>query len=76
MKDRKSKLIFYIGAFGMALFMTADWLLDAAGAGDEELGLIAHTNWRRWQCGGLRLPPHWRWLLFCPFSLLQMKRSK
>ena len=45
MKDRKSKLIFYIGAFGMALFMTADWLLDAAGAGDEELGLIAHTNW-------------------------------
>ena len=45
MKSSKSKLIFYIGAFGMLLFMIADWLLDAAGAGDEEIGLIAHSNW-------------------------------
>ena len=45
MKSSKSKLIFYIGAIGMLLFMIGDWLLDAAGAGDGELGLIAHTNW-------------------------------
>lgn len=32
MKSSKSKLIFYIGAFGMLLFMIGDWLLDAAGA--------------------------------------------
>ena len=45
MKENKSKLIFYIGAFGMLLFMIADWLLDAAGANDAEIGFIAHTNW-------------------------------
>ena len=45
MKNRNSKLVFYIGAVGMFLFMIGDWLLDAAGAGDEEIGLIAHTNW-------------------------------
>ena len=45
MKDNKSKLIFYIGAFGMLLFMIADWLLDAAGANDAEIGIIAHSNW-------------------------------
>ena len=45
MKSNKTKLIFYIGSIGMLLFMIGDWLLDAAGAGDEEMGLIAHTNW-------------------------------
>ena len=45
MRKRNSKLIFYFGAFGMLLFMIGDWLLDAAGAGDGELGLIAHSNW-------------------------------
>ena len=45
MKRNKSKLVFCIGAIGMLLFMTGDWLLDAAGAGDKEMGLIAHTNW-------------------------------
>ena len=45
MKSNKTKRIFYIGSIGMLLFMIGDWLLDAAGAGDEEMGLIAHTNW-------------------------------
>ena len=42
-RRRISNLI--LGAVSMAFFMIADWFLDAAGAGDEELGLIAHSNW-------------------------------
>ena len=42
-KNNKAALI--SGAFGMFLFMIGDWLLDAAGAGDTEIGLIAHSNW-------------------------------
>ena len=38
-------MIFMIGAVGMFLFMIGDWLLDAAGAGDCEIGLIVHSNW-------------------------------
>ena len=45
MRKSNSKLILYFGAFGMLLFMIGDWLLDAAGTGDKEMGLIAHTNW-------------------------------
>lgn len=29
----------------MFLFMIGDWLLDATGADDEEVGLIVHSNW-------------------------------
>lgn len=47
MKDRNSKSFhcFIMGAASMFAFMIGDWLLDAAGAGDAELGLVAHTNW-------------------------------
>ena len=41
----RKKVIYIFGAFGMVLFMIGDWLLDAAGAGDEEVGLIVHSNW-------------------------------
>ena len=29
----------------MVLFMIGDWLLDAAGSGDREVGLAVHSNW-------------------------------
>ena len=72
MKSSKSKLIFYIGSFGMLLFMIGDWLLDAAGAGDEELGLIAHTNWPQMAM--------WRFVVSATLALVallhQMKQSE
>ena len=43
----RKKVIYIFGAFGMVLFMIGDWLLDAAGAGDEEVGLIVHSNWNQ-----------------------------
>ena len=44
-RDSKSFRSFIMGAVSMFAFMIGDWLLDAAGAGDAELGLVAHTNW-------------------------------
>ena len=41
--QRSRKLLW--GVFGMFLFMIGDWLLDAAGAGDVEVGLAVHSNW-------------------------------
>ncbi len=43
--DSKSFRCFVMGAVSMFAFMIGDWLLDAAGAGDAELGLVCHTNW-------------------------------
>ena len=46
MSELKKKKVIYIGgAIGMFIFMIGDWLLDAAGAGDEDVGLIVHSNW-------------------------------
>ena len=44
-ESKKRKVIYIFGAVGMFLFMIGDWLLDAAGAGDEEVGVIVHSNW-------------------------------
>ncbi len=44
-ESKRKKVIYISGAVGMILFMIGDWLLDAAGAGDEEVGLIVHSNW-------------------------------
>lgn len=44
-ESKKKKTIYITGAAGMFLFMIADWLLDAAGTGDEDVGLIVHSNW-------------------------------
>ena len=41
----KKEMKFKIGAFGMVMFMIGDWLLDAAGANDTEIGLVVHSNW-------------------------------
>ncbi|MBR1639048.1 MAG: hypothetical protein IJ688_06650 [Treponema sp.] len=43
MKKEGRNLI--LAAIGMVLFMIGDWLLDAAGAGDAEVGLVVHSNW-------------------------------
>lgn len=47
MKNENSARIrnLILGAVGMVLFMCGDWLLDAAGAGDVEVGLAVHSNW-------------------------------
>jgi uncharacterized protein HemY len=47
MKNKNSARIrnLILGAVGMILFMCGDWLLDAAGAGDVEVGLAVHSNW-------------------------------
>lgn len=42
---KRKKVIYICGAIGMFIFMIGDWLLDAAGAGDEDVGLIVHSNW-------------------------------
>ena len=42
---KRKKVIYICGAIGMFIFMIGDWLPDAAGAGDEEVGLIVHSNW-------------------------------
>lgn len=44
-ESKRKKVIYTCGAIGMFLFMIGDWLLDAAGAGDEDVGLIVHSNW-------------------------------
>jgi len=41
----KKEMKFKIGAVGMVMFMIGDWLLDAAGANDTEIGLVVHSNW-------------------------------
>ncbi|SFV02258.1 DUF6796 family protein [Butyrivibrio sp. INlla21] len=65
MKDTKRKeLKFYIGAVGMAFFMIGDWLLDAAGKGDTEVGIIAHSNWPQMAM--------WRFVLSATLALLAM----
>ena len=43
--SRKKEMKFIIGALGMGMFMIGDWLLDAAGANDTEIGLVVHSNW-------------------------------
>lgn len=40
-----SKINLILGACSMFLFMIGDWLLDALGAGNEEIGLIVESNW-------------------------------
>ena len=44
-EKKKNKMKFKIGAVGMLMFMIGDWLLDAAGANDKEIGLVVHSNW-------------------------------
>ena len=44
-EKKKNEMKFKIGAVGMLMFMIGDWLLDAAGANDKEIGLVVHSNW-------------------------------
>ena len=43
--SKKKEMKFILGAVGMVIFMIGDWLLDAAGANDSEIGLVVHSNW-------------------------------
>ena len=61
---KRKELKFYIGVAGMVLFMIADWLLDAAGKGDTEVGIIVHSNWPQMAM--------WRFVLSATLALVAL----